>query len=197
MRNFREKHIGSTFIHAICSIIVLSYGDLVAISMKVVIVSSEVIASGPSCYDTNHSGARPAPCDKLYAITFRNMYLPYLIPSVVVLALLLLLPLSLIYYPSIPALFHKLTGRSLPRFPKLDPVFDVFQGVYKGNMRWFAGVHLLYRIILWIVYLVLPDVMDHLSLCQSLLFTVCFRFLAKIKSCCKVEQVKLNNSHQE
>jgi hypothetical protein len=72
---------------------------------------------------------------------------------------LLPLPLSLIYYPSIPALFHKLTGRSLPHFPKLDPVFDVFQGVYKDKMRWFAGVHLLYLMILWTVFIVLPDVL--------------------------------------
>ena len=157
VRNFREKHIGSTFIHAICSIIVLSYGDLVAISMRVVIVSSEAIAFGPCCYYTNHSHAGPAPCDESDATTFKNMYLQYLIPSVVVLALLLPLPLSLIYYPSIPALFHKLTGRSLPRFPKLDPVFDVFQGVYKDKMRWFAGVHLLYLIILWVVYLCWHD----------------------------------------
>ena len=158
VRNFREKHIGSTFIHAICSIIVLSYGDLVAISMRVVIVSSEVIASGPCCFNAYRSGSTPAPCNEPYATTFRNMYLQYLIPSVIILALLLPLPLSLIYYPSIPALFHKLTGRFLPRFPKLDPVFDVFQGVYKDKMRWFAGVHLLYLMNLWAVYIVLPDV---------------------------------------
>ena len=45
VRNFREKYIGSTFIHAICSIIVLSYGDLVAISMRVFIESVAVISS--------------------------------------------------------------------------------------------------------------------------------------------------------
>ena len=158
VRNFREKHIGSTFIHAICSIIVLSYGDLVAISVRVLIVSSKVIAFDPCCfsgYAYYYLGPRPPPCDVPH--TIRNEYLAYLITSVVVLALLLPLPLSLIYYPSIPALFHKLTGRSLPRFPKLDPVFDVFQGVYKDKMRWFAGVHLLYLMILWTVYLVLQD----------------------------------------
>jgi hypothetical protein len=37
-------------------------------------------------------------------------------------------------------------------------VFDVFQGVYKDKMRWFAGVHLFYLMFLWVVYLVLPDV---------------------------------------
>ena len=157
VRNFREKHIGSTFIHAICSIIVLSYGDLVAISVTYIIETStnlEFFASDDTCcYNVNFQGSEPLPCDVPQSTAFRNIYLQHLIPSVVVLVLLLVLPLSLIYYPSIPTLFKKLTGRSLPRFPKLDPVFDVFQGVYKDKMRWFAGVHLLYLIILWTVYL--------------------------------------------
>ena len=161
VRNFREKHIGSTFIHAICSIIVLSYGDLVAISMTYFIESVKFFAFNRTCcYHANPQGSELFPCDNPYPTAFRNIYLRHFIPSVVVLALLLLLPFSLIYYPSIPALFHKLTGRSLPRFPKLDPVFDVFQGVYKDKMRWFAGVHLLYLMILWAVYLCLPDVIS-------------------------------------
>ena len=163
VRNFREKHIGSTFIHAICSIIVLSYGDLVVISVTYIIKTStyfEFFASDDTCcYYVTFQGSEPFPCDVPQSIALRNIYLQHLIPSVVVLVLLLVLPLSLIYYPSIPTLFKKLTGRSLPRFPKLDPVFDVFQGVYKDKMRWFAGVHLLYLMILWTVYLNQPDVL--------------------------------------
>ena len=184
VRNFREKHIGSTFIHAICSIIVLSYGDLVAISMRVALGSVHI---KPNCcyvvFD-NYSNvfyshhATSVTCNDSYTVYFDSIFLDvvpnkapgtsfksvgnhilqYFIPSVVFLFFLLPLPLSLIYYPSIPALFHKLTGRSLPRFPKLDPVFDVFQGVYKDKMRWFAGVHLLYLMILWVVYLCKPVV---------------------------------------
>ena len=154
VRNFREKHIGSTFIHAICSIIVLSYGDLVAISMRVFIESAIVIRSeccNNSAFTDDEFNARP--CDQGDLAPLKMRYYWYFFLSLVVLLLLLSLPLSLIYYPSIPALFHKLTGRSLPRFPKLNPVFDVFQGVYKDKMRWFAGVHLLYRMILWAVFL--------------------------------------------
>ena len=181
VRNFREKHIGSTFIHAICSIIVLSYGDLVAISVRVVLGS--IFINRSCCYSVvSYPYARRAPCDESYTgffdasrilrdifpshcmlssecISAFNIIFQYVIPSVVFLLFLLPLPLSLIYYPSIPVLFHKLTGRSHPHFPKLDPVFDVFQGVYKDKMRWFAGVHLLYLMILWVVYVCEADVL--------------------------------------
>ena len=171
VRNFREKHIGSTFIHAICSIIVLSYRDLVAISVRVFLGSIHI--KHDCCYSVfSYPHARRVPCDESYRVYFDRIFndavrsesiligneiVQYFIPSVVFLLFLLPLPLSLIYYPSIPALFNKLRGRSHPRFPKLDPVFDVFQGVYKEKMRWFAGVHLLYRLILWVMYVCMPD----------------------------------------
>ena len=152
VRNFREKHIGRTFIHGICSIIILSFGDLLAISMLILGESIVVYISSSCCYNYDLPGNPPF-CSDSAITSIKNGYLGYLLPSVIVLVLLLPLPLSLIYYPTIPALFHKLTKRSLPRFPKLDPVFDVFQGVYKDKMRWFAGLHLLYRMILWAIYL--------------------------------------------
>ena len=152
MRNFREKHIGRTFIHGICSIIILGFGDLVATSMVMLGESSIVIIHSSCCYNYDLPSTPPESCSDPAIALIRNGLLRYLLPSFIVLLLLLPLPLSLIYYPTIPALFHKLTKRSLPRFPKLDPVFDVFQGVYKDKMRWFAGVHLLYRVLLWAIY---------------------------------------------
>ena len=113
------------------------------------------------CYNVSYAHVTQVPCDSFIVYFNRIFHVRDLsaIISAIIATLLLPLPLSLIYYPSIPALFHKLTGRSLPRFPKLDPVFDVFQGVYKDKMRWFAGVHLLYRMILWVVFLCLPDIL--------------------------------------
>ena len=142
MRNFREKHVpGSTILQGICSIVVLVYGDLVTVSFS--------LLQRTTAYCANHIGVCPRLCTD---IPYNSVeYKPYFWTAISVLVLLLPLPLSLIYYPSIPALFNKLTGRSLPRFPKLAPVFDVFQGVYKDKMRWFAGVHFLYIYVLWFV----------------------------------------------
>ena len=167
VRNFREKHIGSTFIHAICSIIVLSYGDLVVISVRVGLGTVRIKPN--CCYHVDGlahvSYNRSFHCNESFMVYFDRIFYTMSLSAIFsagIAIFLLLLPLSLIYYPSIPALFHKLTGRSLPRFPKLDPVFDVFQGVYKEKMRWFAGVHLLYRMILWVVYLYHSDVIPFL-----------------------------------
>ena len=156
VRNFREKHVPKrTVIHGICSVVLLAYGDLLAISTLIILNVFETC-----CYDTS-KGDCPQLCvdvTEFQKTVFVNITAYDVQLNVfkafptIVLVLLLPLPLSLIYYPTIPALFHKLTKRSLPRFPKLDPVFDVFQGVYKDKMRWYAGLHLLYRMILWLVF---------------------------------------------
>ena len=151
VRNFREKHVPKhCIIHGICSVVLLAYGDLLAISSLIILNMFRTC-----CYETESDC--PKLCVEVGVLKMaifnnvpRNVFIA--IPTIVF-VLLLPLPLSLIYYPTIPALFHKLTKRSLPRFPKLDPVFDVFQGVYKDKMRWFAGLHLLYRVFLWVVYI--------------------------------------------
>ena len=136
VRNFREKHVpNSTILQGICSVVVLVYGNLVATSFTLLLKSEE--------YCISQTKDCPRLCVDLPYDS--QQYTLYIAVSSSV--LLLLLPL--IYYPTIPALFHKLTKRSLPRFPKLDPVFDVFQGVYKDKMRWFAGLHFFYIYILW------------------------------------------------
>ena len=155
MRNFREKHVPKhTVIHGICSVVLLAYGDLLAISN---LTALNVYRT--CCYDID--GGCPQRCVETDALKEIYSYLDYLASAaflvfpVMMLGLLLTLPLSLIYYPIIHALFHKLTKRSLPHFSKLDPVFDMFQGVYKDKMRWYAGLHLLYRVFLWIMHVVL------------------------------------------
>ena len=157
VRNFREKHVPKhSVIHGICSVVLLAYGDLLAISSLI------ILNMLTCCYDTDNDSSQscvyvPEFQTLIANITTENVKLKldvlYTAFPTIVLLLLLPLPLSLIYYPTIPALFHKLTKRSLPRFPKLDPVFDAFQGVYKDKMRCFAGLHLLYRMILWVVFI--------------------------------------------
>ena len=167
VRNFREEKIPKhTILHGICSGLLLAYGDLVAISSLMIVNFYRTC-----CYDTD--GGCPEYCvytsaiQELYGYTDVAARFTFSGIPLIVYILLLPLPLSLIYYPSIPALFHKLTGRSLPRFPKLDPVFDVFQGVYKDKMRWFAGVHLFHRMILWAMHAALyldPNLQNFISL---------------------------------
>ena len=146
-RHFREKHTGRrTILHGIGSVIVLAYGDLVSISFHIL---SGPGGPMPSCCVALTDGC-PQPCPNLPFIQ-TSMPAFFSIACIVVI-LLLLLPMALIYSPSIPTLFHKLP---LPGFSKLHPVFDVFQGVYKDKLRWYAGLHLLYLVVLWSFYAVL------------------------------------------
>ena len=141
-RHFREKHTGRrTILHGIGSVIVLAYGDLLSISFH-------TLTEGPmpSCCMALTDRC-PKTCPH-YTCIQTSMPAFFSIACVIVI-LLLLLPMALIYSPSIPTLFHKLP---LPRFSKLHPVFDVFQGVYKDKLRWYAGLHLLYLVVLWSLY---------------------------------------------
>ena len=141
-RHFREKHTARrTILHGIGSVIILAYGDLLSISFH-------TLSEGPmpSCCVASTDRC-PQPCPNL---PFIQTSMPaFFSIACVVGILLLLLPMALIYSPSIPTLLHKLP---LPRFSKLHPVFDVFQGVYKDKLRWYAGLHLLYLVVLWSLY---------------------------------------------
>ena len=151
-RHFREKHTARrTILHGIGSVIILAYGDLVSISFHIL---SEGLGRSliPSCcmalndhYDYHCLTRIPCPDYTLIRISIPAFFSI----ACVVVILLLLLPMALIYSSSIPTLLHKLP---LPRFSKLHPVFDVFQGVYKDKLRWYAGLHLLYLVVLWSLY---------------------------------------------
>ena len=156
-RHFREKHTAKrTILHGIGSVIVLAYGDLVSISFRILSGGPIIM---PSCcmavnyYYNNRTYIYSDHCLKPKAcpdVTFLQTRIQVFFSiACVVVILLLLLPMALIYSPSIPTLFHKLR---LPRFSKLHPVFDVFQGVYKDKLRWYAGLHLLYLVVLWSLY---------------------------------------------
>ena len=151
-RHFREKHTARrTILHGIGSVIVLAYGDLVSISFHILaegLISSCCIEMALTDHD--HYDRCLKPCPAYYDFTFLQTHIQVFFSiACVVVILLLLLPMALIYSPSIPTLFHKLP---LPRFSKLHPVFDVFQGVYKDKLRWYAGLHLLYLVVLWFLY---------------------------------------------
>ena len=167
-RHFREKHTGRrTILHGIGSVIVLAYGDLVSISFH-------IISEGPmpSCC-VSSTDRCPQPCPNLPFIQ-TSMPAFFSIACIVVI-LILLLPMALIYSPSIPTLFHKLP---LPRFSKLHPVFDVFQGVYKDKLRWYAGLHLLYLLVLWSLYAVFVTK----TIIQNAVLSFCFIIILGIHS---------------
>ena len=128
-RNFREKHAQKgTVLNGLCSIVILTYGFVIQQAFSVLRPSRCCPGGAKYCayYCTELEYARD------------DYRIPLIVTAAVFsIALALLLPLLLLYYPCGPALMQRVTKRS-PQFVtchKLAPVLDVFQSAYKPKLR--------------------------------------------------------------
>ena len=147
-RNFREKHAQKgTVLNGLCSIGIVTYGFVIQQTFSVLTPSRCCPGGADYCsyYCTELEYGKDAyhlPLGLIWAA------------AVFSIALALLLPLLLLYYPCGPALMQRVTKRS-PQFVtchKLAPVLDVFQSAYKPKLRFFAALPLLYRFVIWFLY---------------------------------------------
>ena len=145
-RNFREKHAQKgTVLNGLCSIGILTYGFVIQQAFFVLRPSRCCPGGADYCYFY---------CTELeYG---RGDYHAPLIATAALfsIAIALLLPLLLLYYPCGPAVMQRVTNRS-PQFVtchKLAPVLDVFQSAYKPKLRFFAALPLLYRFVIWFLF---------------------------------------------
>ena len=145
-RNFREKHAQKgTVLNGMCTIVILTYGFVIQQVFSVLTLSSCCPGGADYC--------------SYYCTELEYGRADYRIPLIVTaavfsIALALLLPLLLLYYPCGPALMQRVTKRS-PQFVtchKLAPVLDVFQSAYKPKFRFFAALPLLYRFVIWLLF---------------------------------------------
>ena len=92
----------------------------------------------------------------------KEKHIPYAIPAIVSLGTIAVLPpVLLLFYPSILKVFslcrlseHRLVTATLrvTRINSLMPMFDVFQGCFKDNFRFFAGLYFFYRIAILVPF---------------------------------------------
>ena len=154
VRNFREKHAQKgTVLNGLCSIVILTYGFVIQQAFSVLTLSS--CCPGGANYCSYY-------CTELeYGKDAYRLPLGLIVTAAVFsIALALLLPLLLLYYPCGPALMQHVTKRS-PQFVtcyKLAPVLDVFQSAYKPKLRFFAALPLLYRFVIWFLFSTLSAV---------------------------------------
>ena len=151
VRNFREKHAQKgTVLNGLCSIVILTYGFVIQQAFSVLKPSRCCPGGADYCsyYCTELEYGKDAyrlPLGLIWAAALFSI------------ALALLLPLLLLYYPCGPALMQRVTNRS-PQFVtchKLAPVLDVFQSAYKPKLRFFAALPLLYRFVIWLLFSIL------------------------------------------
>ena len=153
-RNFREKHAQKgTVLNGLCSIVILTYGFVIQQSFSVLRPASCCPNSSAATYCLYY-------CTELEYGDYQFSLL--VAAAVFSIALALLLPLLLLYYPCGPALMQRVTKRS-PQFVtchKLAPVLDVFQSAYKPKLRFFAALPLLYRFVIWLLFSTLSAVLE-------------------------------------
>ena len=152
VRNFREKHAQKgTVLNGLCSIGILAYGFVIQQAFSVLRLSRCCPGGANFC--------------SYYCTELEYGRADYRAPLIVTaaafsIAIALLLPLLLLYYPCGPALMQRVTKRS-PQFVtchKLAPVLDVFQSTYKPKLRFFAALPLLYRFVIWFLFSTLSAV---------------------------------------
>ena len=170
LRRFRDKHAyeGSVLVGT-TSVLILIFGYVVEISFNLLSLGGNNVCT---CYCGSYNYmpqyAKVKPYHRALpgytqsrginiATDFIGYGSPYIAIPVISLLLLLFSSLALIYYPAIQNVFYYVCKCNCPRLTKLDPVIDVLQGGYKLRLRFFAGIYLLYRILIWSIWAFVSD----------------------------------------
>ena len=156
----RITTIKNSVVHGLSAFIILCYAQTTKVSIYILIsgyvrgqngeiVSNQVLLNGDIGF-------------------FSVEHLPYALPAIAcLLTISTIPPLLLILYPSVNKIlaFCKLsetkTVKSVSRMipiNKLKPFLDSFQGCFKDNLRFFAGIYFLYRWIALLTFALVPTV---------------------------------------
>ena len=144
----------SSFIRGIATCLILTYGDIVSISFFLL---TPIQLNVP--YNTSDPNDIPGgPWRSYYSGDYAYFQGPHLgfgiVAIIIVVVFGLLPPIFLMSYPWLPQLLRKCSdevGQKVENWYQKKHVrhfLDVFQGHYKDNHRYFAGMWLLYRLIL-------------------------------------------------
>ena len=161
----RYLHISTTqnsIIHGIAAFIVLCYAQATKISMYILlsgnvhgkdgeILTRTVFLSGDTVF---------------YSLD----HMPYAVPAIICLLTISTIPPALLLlYPSINKFltFFRLTHVNIVRrisglipINKLKPFLDSFQGCFRDDLRFFAGVYFLYRWIALLMFAIIPTISE-------------------------------------
>ena len=136
-------------IQGMCSVFLLAYMSIVQSSFTL-LIGSECCCGHDTC---------PLFCQDIGYLS--NEHAPFYGIAIGILTLCAAVPLTLICYPTVPNIIRLLRGIPGPNPNDSHPsvlhgIFDAFQDVYKPHFRFFAGLHLLYRITLWAAFALIP-----------------------------------------
>ena len=150
-RKLRERYaFKGTVLTGICSGLVLAYSYTIDVSFQLLgytKVSFYPVLNGT--YTTDERSSVQVTRGDRSILYLSNDHLPYFIVGIICVVLTQILPIVLLYYPTVPYLLSRFFKQNALSCHKLAPVFDVFQSVYKPKLRFFASLYLFYRLALW------------------------------------------------
>lgn len=169
----------NSVIHGLSGFLVLCYGQCIKISFS--ILYSNHLTVGSKAAGTDMGGG-----DSLNRVFFngnlihlRGKHLAYAIPAILILLCVgVLPPFILLGYPLLNRVFFtfKLENswlvRCLNRASKLKPLLDSFQGSFKDQFRFFAGIYFFYRWTAVITYAIFSRMSVFYTILQVLLVAI-------------------------
>ena len=171
----RITTIKNSVIHGLSAFIVLCY-------MQYTKVSINILVAG---YVRGENGSPVSSRAFFHGDTasFSLEHLPYALPAIACLMTISTLPPALlILYPSLNRILafcklsdNKLVGKISKSIPinKLKPFLDSFQGSFKDNLRFFAGIYFLYRWIALLLFAIIPTIAGfYVSLGNAYIFVL-------------------------
>ena len=169
----RASTMHSSIIHGLSAFLIMVYTQCATVSLK--------ILDFTYLFTKGHKYNRTV---VHYLGDVRHLHpqhLPYAIPALVCVITIVLTPtIVLLLYPSCFKLFTishleetRCVSFVLHKIPHslLKPFTDSFQNCFKDNLRFFAGLYFVYRCLMLLSVLLLPDQTQHFILLQFL-FTV-------------------------
>lgn len=144
--------VRNSLIQAISALLILSYAQCAKVSFQILTAAT-----------LEREGLQEVKNYKVVYLSgemsfFGQKHIPYAIPAVLVLLLMSIPPLLLIAYPALAKLWNlcschmcnredrNCTDCCTPWFLRFVPFMDAFQGCYKDNCRYFAGLYFVYRL---------------------------------------------------
>ena len=180
----RINTVKSSVIHGMTSFLIICYAQCIKVSLSLLIPVSFNSDEDSSSLHHPHVWLNG---ELRY---FGKEHLPYVFPALFCLLTVGLLPLVLLlFYPLLTKVATFLGYENSKVFGyislilqinKLKPLLDSFQGCFKDDMRFFAGLHFLYRWVILIIYINITEYSSYYTAVIS-----CLVFMLALHAICQ------------
>lgn len=176
-RYYSITALRNSVIHGLSGFLVLCYAQCINVSFSILYGQDITLAQGTNRSSDQH------PVNRVFFngnITYMGRkHLPYAIPAIMILLVIgVFPPLILLWHPLLNRVFIMLRmeklwlARCLACTSKLKPLLDSFQGSFKDNFRFFAGVYFFYRWVAALTYAIVSKLSLFYTVVQALLIII-------------------------